>query len=35
MAVRTSTIGSETLFEEIGRAENEMLGTLEKLRRRR
>jgi len=33
-AAGASTIGSETLFEEIGRAENEMRGTLEKLRRR-
>jgi hypothetical protein len=35
VAAGASTIGSETLFEEMGRAENEMRGTLEKLRRRR
>ncbi len=35
VAAGASTIGSETLFEEIGRAENEMRGTLEKLRRKR
>ena len=35
VAAGASTMDSETLFEEIGRAENEMRGTLEKLRRKK
>lgn len=35
VAAGASTIGSETLFEEMGRAENEMRGALEKLRQGR
>jgi len=35
VAAGASTIDAETLFEEIGRAEDEMRGTLEKLRRRK
>lgn len=34
-AAGAATIGSETLFEEIRRAEDEMRGTLQQLRRRR
>ena len=35
VAAGASTIGSETLFEEMGREENEMRGALEKLRQGR
>ena len=35
VAAGASTIDAATLFDAIGRAENEMRGTLEKLRRRR